>query len=130
MCRDFKTRWLAVQGQGADDVDEPDLIATSEELVSLLRWNIRQLKAQTRATKTYDPDLGRQVQALVKSANGLLDSVRKLQEQGSEVLRSMSLTEKADLVRSFLEDLPEALRDRVISDARRNARGLRPALNS
>lgn len=125
-CRTFKTRYLAVEGQAADD--EPDLVATAEELVSLVRWNIRMLKAKTKGKGDYDPDIGRQVQALVKSANGLLDSVRKIQEQGQDALRNMGLTEKVALVQEFLDELPAMLREKILAKYRSSARPL--GLNS
>lgn len=119
MCRDFKTRVLSVRGAAVEE-DEPDLVATAEELIVLLRWNVKQLRRKTKEATDYDPDLGRQIQALAKSANGVLDAVRKLQEQGSEVLRAMTLQEKITLIKEFLGELPEMLRERVIADVKKN----------
>lgn len=107
-CEAFKARYLSVET--IESEDEPDLLATADEAVSMLRGIGRRLAAELREKPKYDANLARAAQVLAKATACLLDSVRKLQESGEDVLASLSVTERTSLIVEWLAELPPTVR--------------------
>lgn len=98
----------------AADEDAVPLAVLAQETASLLRAQLKQLKAAQASANGYDATLADESRAHANSLSKLLDSARKLQEDGAAAVEVMSFQEKSALMVEFFDTLPPAYRRQLI----------------
>lgn len=92
------------------DEDNVPLAKLASESASLLREQLKQLRALQKSAPNYDVALANESRAHANALAKLLDSARKLQEDGAAAVEVMSFQEKASLMVEFFAGLPPAYR--------------------
>lgn len=99
----------------AVDEDAVPLATVAGEAVSLLRKQLEYNKNQTKLiAPSYDPVLANEARAIANTLAKLLDSARKVVQDGADAVGSMSFQEKAALFMEWAATLPGAYRRRLV----------------
>jgi len=94
----------------AADEDNVPLAKLAGESAALLRSQLKQLSVMQKNAPGYDTVLANESRAHANTLAKLLDSARKLQEDGASAVENMSFQEKANLMIEFFSGLPPAYR--------------------
>lgn len=114
----------------AVDEDAVPLATVATEAVSLLRKQLTQLKlAQKRAT-TYDHVVANETRSVANTLAKLLDSARKVVQDGADAVSAMSFPERKALFLEWTGSLPGAFRRRIIEDLLAQNEAKQEPLNS
>lgn len=97
----------------AVDEDAVPLAVVAGEAVSLLRKQLTHLKSKSRLN-AYDPLDANEARAVANTLAKLLDSARKVVQDGADAVGSMSFQEKMALFLEWSATLPGAYRRRLI----------------
>lgn len=98
----------------AVDEDQVSLAVVAAEAVSLLRKQLKHAKVATDKCSIYDPILGQETRAVTNAIAKLLDSSRKVVQDGADAVEAMSYQEKAALFLEWTASLPGPYRRRLI----------------
>jgi hypothetical protein len=98
----------------AIDEDAVPLAVVAAEAVGLLRKQLKMAKATQDKSSQYDPILGQETRSITNAIAKLLDSSRKLVEDGANAVEAMSFQEKAALFLEWTGTLPGPYRRRLI----------------
>lgn len=98
----------------AVDEDAVPLALVAQEAVVVLRKQLSAVKAQTKGQTVYDPILAMESRAIANTIAKVLDSARKVVQDGAMAVESMSFQEKAALFLEWTGSLPGAYRRRLI----------------
>jgi hypothetical protein len=104
---DVVRRNLVVVGE--HDEDRPSLSGVGNEIVNELRAQLRHIRGMLKA----DPDSNKGTARLIAIANStakVIESVRKLQVDGTKAVEAMAFAERAALFVTWYADLPPAYR--------------------
>lgn len=105
-------RHLIVAAQA--DEDNVPLAVVASEAVTLLRTQLTRARNMQKASSTYDPLLAGEARAIANVLAKLLDSARKVVQDGSDAVTAMSFQEKAALFLEWTRSLPGPYRRRLI----------------
>ena len=94
----------------AADEDSVSLAQLANETQALLRRQLVQLKGLQKTTAGYDAGLAKEARELSNALAKLLDSSRKVIQDGADAVDAMSFQEKANLMVEFFGSLPPAYR--------------------
>ncbi len=99
----------------AVDEDAVPLALVAQEAVVVLRKQLQAVKSQAKAGGlAYDPLLAAEARSIANTIAKVLDSARKVVQDGAEAVESMSFQEKAALFLEWTGSLPGAYRRRLI----------------
>jgi hypothetical protein len=98
----------------AVDDDSPPLAVVAAEAVSLLRKQLKQAKALSEQATVYDPILGSETRSITNAISKLMDSTRKVVDDGAHAVAAMGFQEKANLFLEWTASLPGPYRRRLI----------------
>jgi hypothetical protein len=98
----------------AVDEDAVPLATVASEAVSLLRRQLTYLKQQAKLTQGYNSELAAEARQVSNALSKLLDSSRKLVQDGADAVGSMSFQEKMALFLDWSTSLPSAYRRRLM----------------
>lgn len=98
----------------AVDEDAVSLATVATEAVSILRKQMAHVKTQVRSMPTYDPLLAQEARAIANTLAKLLDSARKVVQDGADAVSAMSFEERANLFLEWTGSLPGVYRRRLI----------------
>jgi hypothetical protein len=98
----------------AVDEDTVPLAQVAQEAVSILRKQMSTVKTKVAAATDYDPILAAEARSIANTIAKLLDSARKVVQDGAEAVEVMSFQEKAALFLEWTASLPGAYRRRLI----------------
>lgn len=105
LCAPVKRHLVAVD----EDADEaPSLAGTATEVVAALRAQLRHVRGVLKADPNSDAE-GRLI-GLGNTAAKVLESARKLQQDGVQAIEAMSFAERAELFVTWFSTLPPAYR--------------------
>jgi len=113
----------------AVDDDAVPLATVASEAVSVLRKQLTQLKNKQKLTPNYNAADASEVRAVANTLAKLLDSARKVVQDGADAVGAMSFQERAALFLEWTGSLPGAYRRKIIADllAQQSARVEAPA---
>lgn len=113
MCLPVKPHLIV---QSTVDEDAVPLATVAGEAVSLLRRQLTYLKNQAKiAGATYNPIHAAEARAVAGTLSKLLDSARKVVQDGADAVSSMSFQERATLFLEWTGSLPGAYRRKIIA---------------
>ena len=99
----------------AVDEESVPLALVAQEAVVVLRKQLQAVKAKAKAGGLdYDPILAAEARSIANTVAKVLDSARKVVQDGAEAVESMSFQEKAALFLEWTGSLPGAYRRRLI----------------
>lgn len=98
----------------AVDEDSVSLATVAGEAVSMLRKQLLRAKQAEKLSVAYDPLLAGDVRAIANTLAKVLDSARKVVQDGADAVGAMSFQEKAALFLEWTATLPGAYRRRLI----------------
>lgn len=110
LCHSVKPHLMPVE---ATDEENVSLAQLAQETAGLLRKQLKQLKAAQAGTPAYDAELANQSRQHANALSKLLDSARKILEDGASAVQSMSFSERAELFISWFSELPPAYRRKL-----------------
>lgn len=96
----------------AVDEDAVPLAVIASETVSVLRKQLTQVKRAT--TGAYDPVLANETRAIANSIAKVLDSARKVIQDGADAVGAMSFQERSNLFLEWTGSLPGVYRRKLI----------------
>lgn len=96
----------------AVDEDSVPLATVASEAVGMLRKQLTHLKSQVRLG--YNPELAGEVRAIANTLAKLLDSARKVVQDGADAVDAMSFQERAALFTEWTGSLPAVYRRKLI----------------
>lgn len=94
---------------GEEEDDKPSLASTSNELVTTLRAALKKLREDIKSGED-PPRCETRLLALGNTMSKVLESARKLQDDGISAVEQMSFTEKAEMFVSWIASLPPGFR--------------------
>lgn len=97
---------------GATTDENVPLATVAQETVSLLRKQLTHLKNKAKAG--YNPDDANDARSLANTLAKLLDSARKVVQDGADAVSAMSFQERAALFMEWTASLPSAYRRKLI----------------
>lgn len=98
----------------AVDEDSVPLAVVASEAVSVLRKQLTAVKNAQRGQSAPDPILAGEARAIAGVLAKLLDSARKVIQDGADAVESMTFQEKAALFLEWTKSLPGPYRRRLI----------------
>lgn len=100
-----------------DDDGDPDSLAkVAGGMVRLMQTQLRQLRGiQGRTRGKYDERLANETRKHAQALSKLLDSARKVINDGVEAVEALSFQEKAALFESWFMELPQAYRRTLLA---------------
>lgn len=113
LCLPVKPHLVVVS---AVDDDAVPLAVVASEAVGVLRKQLTQLKMAQKATTTYDAALASESRSVASVLAKLLDSARKVVQDGADAVGAMSFQERAALFLEWTGSLPGAYRRKLITD--------------
>lgn len=111
VCLDWKKNFAA---DDEDDGEHASLAAVSNEVVGALRTSLKATMAKLR-TNALDPDMSSRLLKIGNTMSKVLESARKLQDDGLAAVKAMSFQERAELFLGWYGALPPAHRTSVRS---------------
>lgn len=93
---------------GEDEDERPSLATASNEIVSALRKQLRIIKQSLTGDTMIESE--KRLVSIANTMSKVLESARKLQEDGLGVIENMSFPEKAELFIAWITELPPAYR--------------------
>lgn len=112
LCLPVKPHLLVLS---AVDEDAVPLATVAGEAVSLLRKQLTHLKSQAKLNPGYDAAGFSEARAVANTLAKLLDSARKVVQDGADAVGAMSFQERAALFLEWTGSLPGAYRRKIIS---------------
>jgi hypothetical protein len=97
---------------GSTDDDNVSLAVVAQETVALLRKQLKHLKG--KAKTGYNPEDAYEARAVANTLAKLLDSARKIVQDGADAVSAMSFQERAALFMEWTSSLPSVYRRRLI----------------
>lgn len=101
-------------GDAVVDDDTIPLAQLAQETAGLLRRQLKQLQVEQRARKTYDAALAHESRQHSNALSKLLDSARKVVEDGADAVQAMSIQERIALFVEWFRQLPAVYRKRLL----------------
>lgn len=98
------------------DEDAVPLATVAGEAVSVLRKQLTHVRNEARKNPQYDVLLANEARAIANTLAKLLDSARKVVQDGADAVEAMSFQEKANLFLEWTRTLPGAYRRKLISN--------------
>lgn len=112
LCEGVKPHIVPV---GATSEDEAtSLSSLAQETTGLLRRQLRQLLSEQKVRTTYDPSLAHESRQHANVLAKLLDSARKVIQEGAEAVQAMSLEERCNLFVEWFQQLPTFHRRKLL----------------
>lgn len=111
LCLPVKPHLVVVS---AVDEDSVPLATVASEAVSLLRKQLTHLKSQARLNPGYNAIEANEARAVANTLAKLLDSARKVVQDGADAVGAMSFQERANLFMEWTGSLPGAYRRKLI----------------
>ena len=96
------------------DDDTVPLAQLAQEAASLLRRQLKQLQVEQRTCKTYNAAVAHESRQHASALSKLLDSARKVVEDGADAVQAMSLQERIALFVEWFGQLPAVYRKRLL----------------
>jgi len=109
ICLDWKKNFAS---DDEDDGEHASLAAVSNEVVAALRGALRATMAELRKN-ALNPDMSARLLKIGNTMSKVLESARKLQDDGLAAVRAMSFAERAELFLGWYGALPPAHRTSV-----------------
>jgi len=97
----------------ADD-DSVPLATVASEAVGLLRSQLTKARNANKAAVTFDPIIAQEARSIANVLAKLIDSARKVIQDGADAVDAMSFQEKAALFLEWTRSLPGPYRRRLI----------------
>jgi hypothetical protein len=114
------------------EADDVSLAEVSKETVKTLQTQLRQYKELLSAKPGPSPKqretYNAGVRAVANALSKVLDSCRKIQDDGAKAVSLMTVSEQVGLVQGFYADLPPTQRLRLLSDLQELEAGLDSSL--
>lgn len=98
----------------ATDDGQVPLAVVASEAVTLLRAQIRRCRDLSKPGMSYDPQVAGEARATANVLAKLLDSARKVIQDGADAVDAMSFQEKAALFVEWSRSLPGAYRRKLV----------------
>lgn len=111
LCLPVKPHLVCVS---AVDDDAVPLATVATEAVGILRKQLTQLRNQQKLTTEYNPTVAGETRAVANALAKLLDSARKVVQDGADAVSAMSFQERAALFLEWTGSLPGAHRRKLI----------------
>lgn len=118
LCKEAKKN-LVVE----DDGESESLAKMAGSTIRLLRGQLRQLQVQVGKTTEYNAALAREGRQIAGAISKLLDSSRKVIQDGVDAVEVMSFQERAALFLEWSIGLPPAYRRKLYEDLGRHVSG-------
>ncbi len=97
---------------GEHDEDRPSLSGVGNDVVHALRGQILRVKKLLALKDNEDAEC--RLISLANSTSKVIESVRKLQVDGTKAVESMSFAERAEMFLTWVSDLPPAYRRSLV----------------
>lgn len=114
MCQDMK-RNLVVEG----DTENVPLARLAGDTIRLLKTDLYRLQLLQAKDKNYNAVLASEARRLSGAIAKLLDSTRKVIQDGVDAVEALSFQERADILVAWFESLPPAYRRKIFEDLAR-----------
>lgn len=111
LCLPVKVHLVVVS---AVDEDAVPLAVVATEAITILRKQLKQAKSMVDAASVHDPLLAAEVRNITNAIAKLMDSSRKVIQDGADAVESMSFQEKASLFLEWTATLPGPYRRRLV----------------
>lgn len=98
------------------DEDSVPLATVASEAVSILRRQLIHLKGAIKLSPEYDYGQASEARAVATAIAKLLDSARKVVQDGAEAVGAMSFQERANLFMEWTSSLPGVYRRKIIEN--------------
>jgi hypothetical protein len=98
----------------AGDEDAVPLSQLAAETAGLLRRQLTQLKVMQKKASGYDAVLAKESREHANALSKLMDTSRKVIQDGADAVDAMSFAEKVELFRDWFVSLPPAYRRRTM----------------
>jgi hypothetical protein len=97
------------------DEDAGSLAEVATEAVAMLRKQLKHVKQASKLAAAYDPEISAEARAIANTLAKLLDSARKVVQDGADAVGTMSMQEQAALFLEWSAKLPGVYRRRLMS---------------
>lgn len=111
ICTDIK-RNLVVEG----DTENVPLAKLAGDTVRLLKTDLYRLELMQAKDRVYNPTLAAEGRRLSGAIAKLLDSTRKVIQDGVDAVEALSFQERAEILVAWFETLPPAYRRKIFED--------------
>jgi hypothetical protein len=108
------------------DEDAVPLAQLATETATLLRSQLKQLKAWQKVSPEYNMAVANESRAHAAALAKLLDSARKVIQDGADAVDSMTFQEKAALFKEWFRTLPPAYRRQLHDEMTTDLMGREP----
>lgn len=98
----------------AVDEDSVPLATVASEAVGVLRKQLSQLKTMAKLEPAYNAVISSEARAVANTIAKLLDSARKVVQDGADAVGAMSFQERLNLFTEWTGSLPGAYRRKII----------------
>lgn len=97
------------------DDDAVPLAVVAGEAVAMLRKQLTHLKNEAKNSASYNPITASEARSVANTLAKLLDSARKVVQDGADAVSAMSFQERAALFLEWTGSLPGAYRRKIIA---------------
>lgn len=106
LCNPIRKHLVVV---GEDENERPSLSATGGEVVSALRHQLKHIRGELKINPT-DTKMETRLIAVGNTLAKILESARKIQQDGISAVENMSFAERANLFITWISDLTPGYR--------------------
>lgn len=114
ICSDIKKN-LVVEG----DTENVPLARLAGDTIRLLKTDLYRLQILQAKGRVYNPTEAAEARRLSGAIAKLLDSTRKVVQDGVDAVEAMSFQERAEVLVAWFESLPPAYRRKIFEDLAR-----------